>query len=49
MKWLKSEKFSWDERTFSDAAFNGNLENMKWLKENWCPWDTTCFSWAAKK
>ena len=34
MKWLKDNCCQFGIRTFSEAAWNGNLINMKWLKEN---------------
>ena len=47
MKWLLKNNCPWDENTFSDAAYNGNLNNMRWLLKNKCPWDADTFTDAA--
>jgi hypothetical protein len=47
IKWLKANGCSWDEKTFSDAAYFGKLKIMIFLFENGCPWYEYTFSSAA--
>jgi len=39
MKWLLENKFPYNEQTFGNTAFYGNLENMKLLLENKFPYN----------
>lgn len=45
LEWLKSENFNWDdEECCSQAASNGNIENLKWLRSQLgCSWDYRTF------
>ena len=38
----------WDEKTCSDAAYNGHLECLKYTYENGCPWNEWTCSKAAE-
>ena len=43
IQWARNKKppFHWDEETFSNAAANGDLNNIIWLAENGCPYSNT--------
>ncbi len=43
LKWLHAQGLSWDEFTFADAAYRGNLEILKWFREMHYPLDEGTF------
>jgi hypothetical protein len=50
LKWLRSERFPWDEETCARAALGGHLEVLEWARENECPWnDAEVCASAAKR